>query len=303
MQGSWKATIMALAMASAGCSSETTQPPTTVPETDALTLSTSEVTLEAGEERYLCWSVKVPDDGVFQLEGIDFEVPEDIHHYQLQVQAGAEAGPYDCGLADGGMMGGPQGGLPTILAVGGPGTAPTLRYPAGTAIPLEAGSYVVMQLHILNAAQAARTFGAARAHLRRAAGDDLAQVGVLLVNDGSLVIPPMTTGVEAGYDCTIAEPIERVFSVWPHMHMLGKHIEVTIAGERVVDMAWNFEQQLLYEVDRSVTAGEMIGVHCVYDNPTQNEVTFGMSTNDEMCTAFVYYYPAIPGFGFCEGGA
>jgi copper type II ascorbate-dependent monooxygenase-like protein len=300
--GKLRAIVVTCCIAAAGCAEEESTPAPA--EGDALALDTTAVTLEAGEEVYLCWSVQIPPGEEFGLTGIDFDVPADIHHYQVQAQATEpEPGPYECsgGMGGGGAMGGGNVGFPTILAVGGPGTAPGVRYPEGTATPLEPGSWVVMQFHVLNATGAAREYPAGRAELRHThelAG--LQKVGVVLVNDSGVDIPPTSTGITAGARCDATAPLENVFAVWPHMHLLGQHIDVTLGADRVVDTAWNFEEQRFYPTDLRVDAGDPIEIGCVYDNPTQAEVKFGMSTKDEMCTAFVWYWPAVEGFGLCE---
>jgi hypothetical protein len=299
-------------MVSAGCASVDDPVATT---DDDLTLSSTVVTLGAGEERHLCWSIPIPEEG-YTLAGIDFVVPGGIHHYQVTAQPyePEQDQPYDCGGMGGPPAGGegaeddgPQGegdapgGFASMLALGGPGTEPTMRFPEGTAAVLESGTHLVLQLHVLNPSSEAIELPAAHAKLRRStlAREDLQQVGILLVNDGEIQIPPASTGVQEGFDCVLPEKLENVFNVWPHMHRLGEHIAVDIAGARVVDTAWDVEHQRLYAVDLGADVGQSIAVSCIYDNPGSETVTFGERTSNEMCSAFVYYYPRVD-FGFCE---
>jgi len=129
---------------------------------------------------------------------------------------------------------------------------------------------------------------------------DLSAVGILLVNDSSVLLPPNTSDIEAGVDCVLPSSMDNVFGVWPHMHLLGEHIEVALGDGPVIATDWNFDQQKVYETGTSIAAGQSVRVRCLYDNPTDQQVSFGMSTNDEMCTAFLYYWPAVPGFAMCE---
>jgi hypothetical protein len=160
---------------------------------------------------------------------------------------------------------------------------------------LEPGTRLVMQLHLLNASGQPRQFGAVTGRVVRAPGDPkgLSPVGVLLVNDDGIDIPPGGRGVAAGTECRPPAPLEHVFTIWPHMHLLGRRIEVTIGDQRAVDVpAWNFDDQKLYATNAAIAAGGLIKVRCTFENATDRQVRFGMGTNDEMCSAFVYYYPA-----------
>ena len=286
---------------------------------DELVLRTTPVTLAPGEERYFCWSVPVGSDGDFPLAGVDFEIPGSVHHYQLEVQTSPPAEqPWECGFGEGGQGGPPGEGGPggdddgggppagmgglRILAVGGPGTSPQVRFPEGTAMMLEPTAHVVMQLHLLNASGEPYEFPTASARMLPSEADPagLSPVGVLLVNDSGIQLPPNTDDIAAGVDCVLPSALENVFGVWPHMHLLGDHIEVALGGGPVIATDWNFEEQKIYETSASLAAGESIRVSCVFDNTTSETVTFGMSTNDEMCTAFVYYWPAVPDLAICE---
>jgi len=304
--------LFGLALFCSGCGSADDTVATTSAE--GLTLSSTTVKLAAGEERHLCWSLAIPAGG-FALAGIDFVMPSGVHHYQITSQPNEpeQNQPYDCG----GMGGPPEGGdgegggsedegrpadsFGSMLALGGPGTSPAMRFPEGTATVLESGTHLVLQLHVLNPSPEAVELPAAQAKLLRStlAREELQQVGILLVNDGQLEIPGGATGVEEGFECVLPDKLERVFSVWPHMHRLGRHISVDVAGQRVVDTAWDVEHQELYGVDLSAGVGKSVAVKCTYDNPGTETVTFGPQTSDEMCSAFVYYYPRVD-FGFCE---
>ena len=40
-----------------------------------------------------------------------------------------------------------------------------------------------------------------------------------------------------------------------------------------------------------VESGDVITTTCVYTNPTNRNVAFGMNTDDEMCFNFALYWP------------
>jgi hypothetical protein len=282
----------AVLAAASGCGAESETSGAGTAPAEGLVVRSTAVTLAPGEERYLCWTAKVPAD--FTVTAVDRELPEGIHHYQVTVVDGAltTPAPFDC--EDAGMA----GGIPRFLGVGGPST-PGVRFPDGTGMRLAAGSTVVLQLHILNASATARAYAPVTVRLEGSSATDLEPVGIVLVNDSSLVIPPKSSGTVAGTACTPPEPLENVFMIWPHMHLLGRHIEVAVAGETVVDVAWDFEEQPLQPVAASVAPPATIDLRCTYDNPGEAAVGFGFSTKDEMCSAFVYHYPATQGLVLC----
>jgi len=52
----------------------------------------------------------------------------------------------------------------------------------------------------------------------------------------------------------------------------------------------------------SVTAGQKLNVSCTWNNPQGNgPKTFGDGSDDEMCFAGVYRYPATGADAFCVG--
>ena len=84
------------------------------------------------------------------------------------------------------------------------------------------------------------------------------------------------------------------------MHQLGEHMLVEIDGVPVHDEDFRFEEQVNYPTNREVTAGQEITVTCDY-HTSDVDVEFGDSSNQEMCFAGFYRYPAT-GQNFCASG-
>ena len=84
-----------------------------------------------------------------------------------------------------------------------------------------------------------------------------------------------------------------VFTAWPHMHQFATHTKLTIGGDVVLDEPYSFEEQVNYpEVVRTIPQGTRIDVECTYVNNSGVTVTFGDSSNQEMCFTGMYKYPA-----------
>ena len=93
-----------------------------------------------------------------------------------------------------------------------------------------------------------------------------------------------------------------VFAVGPHMHLLGRHMKVSYADaagappRTLLDVDYSFDDQRLHPLDQMLvtTQGGKVTVECTYFNPSGTTVGFGEHTNDEMCFAISYVYPAPP---------
>jgi hypothetical protein len=315
-----------LVLVASACNSTTeeatsTETPKPASDADAIVFATTPVTLAPAEEKYVCWDLDIPAGAAFPAGAIDMELAPGIHHYQLTANGAAttkKTSPYECARGmgamgerppsgtrppDGGQPDDGDGGLGRTLSVGGPDT-PGVHFPEGTAIMLEPGSRLVMQLHILNAGSAPREYGVVKANVRRAKGDPatLAAVGVMLVNDDTLDIPAGARGIEGNRECSPTDSLDNVFLVWPHMHLLGTSVRVAFGDREIVNVpSWDFDDQKLYPMKESLSPTTKLKLHCTYDNPTDRNVKFGMGTNDEMCSAFVYYWPAKSGADLCGG--
>ena len=108
-------------------------------------------------------------------------------------------------------------------------------------------------------------------------------------------IPPNSTGFTP-----LGQPKEfpnslgfdaKVWGVLPHMHQKGKRITVKGPNACLVDIPqWDFhwQQQYFFNQPQVVKQGQKVTLSCTWDNPTRKTVTWGESTEDEMCLAYLY---------------
>jgi hypothetical protein len=263
-------------------------------------LVTTETALDGGQERYACWSFDLPADAPLDVTKLETQIEgAGIHHYAVftnSLAGASDAEAYDCET-----MGATWG----LVSGGGLGTPPVV-FPEGTAMELPAGAHIVVQLHLLNATTDAVTIPPVRINLVGAeSGEGLAPVGLLIAGTLDIEIPPKTSGVEVAGDCTLTEPLENVFAVFPHMHQLGKRTVATVTpkdggADRVLsDIGWDFSDQGLYDAKGSAAVGDTVKVTCEYDNPSGEEVGFGLGSADEMCVNVLYFYPATTPSKYC----
>ena len=168
-------------------------------------------------------------------------------------------------------------------------------FPSGTGIRLEAGTWIVVQVHynlLAGAAFADRT----TVDLHYAATPVAKRALVLPISNATFVIPP---GASDTVTAELPVPVGS-WSVWgvlPHMHLHGTDIKLSVqhaAGDATcaIDIPhWNFHWQgfYYYKQPLPVGGGDVVRLTCSYDNTAgSTALTWGERTTDEMCLAFAY---------------
>lgn len=241
--------------------------------------------LPAGQERYLCARITVPED--VYLRGFYPLSPPGTHHTAVVAFEQAR-GPDGVSLCDASSIAGGQSvGGSGVGTRGGP-------MPDGVAKQLLAGSQLLLQLHLFNVGQDAQA-GRSGAEVETTTKD-----AVRWLSDGVAVGPlkldvPPGRSVQRG-TCTVDHDYT-VYAILPHMHEMGVHMRVSArraAGAVVLyDGAYDFSDQLIYPLDPvPLATGDTLEVECTYDNTRDRVLHFGESTLDEMCIAGLSRYPA-----------
>jgi peroxiredoxin len=175
------------------------------------------------------------------------------------------------------------------------------RLPEGTAHFLPKGADVVVQVHYHRDGRVEKD--------RTAIGLYFAKKPVARRMQG-LVIPGRFIYIPAGeahYRVKGAIEVERdctLYSVMPHMHMLGREIKVTLTPPEgapftlvaINDWNYNWQETYLLKEPIEVKAGTKFSVEAFYDNTDKNpsnpfnpprRVFFGEQTDNEMCFVFL----------------
>uniref|UniRef100_A0A673HZ16 DBH-like monooxygenase protein 2 homolog n=1 Tax=Sinocyclocheilus rhinocerous TaxID=307959 RepID=A0A673HZ16_9TELE len=94
----------------------------------------------------------------------------------------------------------------------------------------------------------------------------------------------------------------QVFSLMLHTHLAGRKVRVGhFRGEKQIDFLavdenYDFEYQDVTNLGKTKTVklGDKLLVECTYNTENRSTLTWGgLSTSDEMCLAFLFYYPAM----------
>jgi peroxiredoxin/mono/diheme cytochrome c family protein len=185
----------------------------------------------------------------------------------------------------------------------------TRRLPSDTAYHMARGSDVVLQVHY---------------HRDGRAEKDRTQIGLYFAEKPaakrfqSVVVPGRFLLIPAGdadyavkgsvwvdQDCDL-------HSVMPHMHLLGKSIQVTMTPPRgepqalvaIKEWDYNWQETYFFKETVRVKAGTRFDIEAHYDNSDKNPrnpfhpprmVKFGEQTTDEMCFGFLGMTSDRPG--------
>lgn len=239
--------------------------------------------LNPGSENYRCTRVTVQED--MYVNAFRSLSPLGTHHTVLSVEKNPSQpdGDYNCDAGDISH---------SMVFTSGVGTD-DLELPAGVAIKIEAGDQLDLNLHLYNVSDSTiqGSSGTLVRPIPAGAVTDEAEVvfggtyGIFLPNN-----PGVMQSVNGG--CRF-DDAGTVVALWPHMHALGRHMRVAHQGNDILDRPFDFNEQLNYIIDPlQVGAGEQLDVECVYENSTGQTVTFGDSSNQEMCFVGIYRYPA-----------
>ena len=244
--------------------------------------------LAPGEEAYLCVYARI-DEEMF-VDGFSALTPLGTHHTLLTVlpetlfiDSVVKCGPSTLGDA-------------TIYGAG-VGTE-VLELPQETAVRLEEGQQLLLNLHLFNTSD--RTLsGQSGVYFRRRAPEEVRHdAQVRLVGTQSFSIPPRSQGYTVSGGCTLAHD-QTLFAILPHMHWygVGQRASIIRQGssepEVFFDSIYSFDDQRYRMLDPiQLRAGDFIQVECTYNNSTDTLVTYGDSTREEMCFGAIFAYPA-----------
>lgn len=243
-----------------------------------------------GPDTYWCTYLTIEEDTY--ITAFEAVAPLGTHHTVLSVAEGYN-GPNKeefCGantIAE------------QLIYASGVGTD-QYELPEGVAIKVSAGQTLLLQLHLFNVSDTTLegTSGTRVKLTTESEVDNVAEF--LFAGTFQFAIPGNGLDHTAEGQCTIADA-GTVFTLWPHMHQVGKHMVIDHNGETKLDTPYSFDEQKMYPVTPfAVAPGDTIGVTCTWNNPQGSGTkTFGDASQDEMCFGGFYRYPATGQQPFC----
>jgi hypothetical protein len=179
------------------------------------------------------------------------------------------------------------------LDVWAPGTS-ELALPPDTGLVLPAGTRrLVVEAHTLRVAA-----GEPRPAAVALCAGPAAPANLAALMRASAPVPAIRPHHEeaSSADCALAGDLQ-LWSVWPHMHLIGEEIALELvqpdATQSLVDVApWNFLAQKRYPLAVHARAGDRIRTSCRWNNTGDAYVFPGPLSENEMCNAAFIAWPA-----------
>jgi hypothetical protein len=241
-----------------------------------VTWKTDEFELKPRTERYLCFTKTLEEDLV--IDGYSTEGQPFVHHLIfVRARAPEPEGFQECNIAFRAAW--------DPIFIAGAGEA-QLAFPRDAGHKLKKGTQVLLQMHLLNTSDEV-VRGAVDIRMHRSALQNPRPVSSYVFGTAAVKLPPKQVSQVVG-DCTMREPVELIAG-FPHMHLLGTGLKFeagpTAASMKTVfeRVPYSFHTQTIETVNASIAAGDATRVTCTYNNRLSQEVTYGESTNNEMC--------------------
>jgi hypothetical protein len=248
----------------------------------------------AGEERFFCYSHTLEED-LWTNELVLQSKPVVHHVVYSDAQNSDPDGFFECNALF------QNNWVPIFVA--GTGDA-SLVMPEGSGHILEKGTQLTMQLHLLNAS-GEDVNDSIPLHFRKMLEPPEQSVEVVVFGNTNIALPPAESEVVG--DCA-SDSDMKIFKVFPHMHLLATRmiVETGPDEESLTEVfrrdPYDFDDQYLSDMDLEIKEGDRVRVTCEYYNPFDDVVTFGESSNDEMCFFIGFATGAKRQLSGCIGG-
>lgn len=258
------------------------------------------LTLQAGEEKMLCWVPKwSPDKDYMVRKFIGFQGSMGHHVVALQNDNGSykQGDQFDCtSVAQ--MVNIRPLVLPDPDAHS---TKPMLE--EGYAVKMKKGTTIVFQSHYIN-------YGSKPIEIEDVARIEYAteanpiEVSYLIHNDGTIKLPAKQKTTRS-MDCKVPQDV-KLMATQGHMHGLGTAITIDLIKPPEAKL----DAKNLFTIEQwkpefrdagpvtifgtgpkslDLKAGDVLRVNCTWNNTTDKDILFPK----EMCATVSYYYPAI----------
>jgi hypothetical protein len=255
------------------------------------TLIASDWSIPPGED-YYCERLTVDQD--VWIKNFRSVIPDGHHHAVLTVDP-------DGGGADGLFECAAETNFTAMIYGSAPGTE-DIAMPEGVAVKVPAGAQLNLNLHLYNTLPGSDLGGRSEVLIQTVPPDEIDEVTeaeVVLMGPVGFTVDESDGWMVSG-GCTMTDDVT-VFMTNPHMHRRGNYVNVVAdraAGDVVLrDGPYDFAEQKFYDTGQVALAdGDRVEITCTYDSG--EPVSWGDSTDEEMCFATTYRYPKLGGGAF-----
>ena len=249
--------------------------------------------LQPGDEKYFCYTMRLPEDAETVVTSFVPEYGTGTHHILfVETLKDEPDGMFECPVLFQTTW------IP--LYAGGVASSP-LVLPEGAAVRLEPGKQLLMQLHLQNATSEPISAKTAMRMKLADPGVETTPAGIWGMDNRAIDIPPQAEKAETEMTCTADRDMD-LYGVLGHMHKMGKEIEIVRgegdSAETLASQAWSFADQPILPVDAHISKGDSLTLRCAHGNPTMKPIGYGESSDQEMC-AVVFFYTPYDGLSGC----
>jgi hypothetical protein len=240
--------------------------------------------VSSGSEKYWCVTKTITED--VYVTAFRAAAPTGTHHTLLLYGEGGPDSEFPCGptLQD------------SMLFASGVGSD-DLAFPEGVAVKIPSGTQILLNLHLFNVGTSPISGVSGTLVQTIPAAEVQQEAEMILPGTMQILIPPNSEHSVNG-SCEFPGN-STISTVWPHMHQYGSHMKVVLeSGSGMTtlhDGPFAFGEQVNYFLSPpvAVAGGDTIHVECTFTNPTPQTITFGDSSESEMCFVGLYRYPKL----------
>ena len=269
-------------------------------------------TVPPATEREVCEYRTFPNDKAMDVQQFEFKMNAGTHHFALWAYFGGDrnAADFPRGIVEApGCIGlGPRDSFQRALLGGAPNTHELSRFPPGIAVRLEPHQPVFLNSHYINAS------------LTDSLTPDIlfnvipAKKGSVLHHAENLTVGAYDIHIPAhSAASTTAEwvvPYDlNVIQLSSHEHKRGTKVTINLTaggqnmGQIFENDDWDHPYEYWTPTPLHLRQGDVFRFTCNWTNNDDHPVTFGVTTDDEMCFMTGYYYrddeatppPSAPG--------
>jgi hypothetical protein len=254
-------------------------------------------TAEPYSEVWACEVYPIPAEELSNVNWIEFAQNPGTHHMTLSApslyeQGTIEYGRHDCEelYRNSDLMG------DATMFYGNQGTAEgEMHLPEGVAAQLPPNIDVLHEVHYVNPTdETVELYSLVNAYTIPSS-EVTSGIWGGSVRDENIFIPPASTHTEWSR-CVMNRDVEVLFLA-SHTHELGVNFEirrfdgVDVGEVFYTNDDWHDPKIVQYEEPLVVPEGEGFEWACTWDNPSGDEITYGLTAADEMCNLAIVHTP------------
>ena len=291
--------LTACASGETDSSSPETEPETLAPpdSSDGFQFSFS-TTVEPYTEAWVCSVYPAPYTELSPVNWIEYQVTPGMHHMTLATPSlfGSvlDPGVYDCQTLLNEQMG-EDSDYTMFFGLGSGEPEGTQHLPEGVVANMPAGLDVIHEIHYVNATAEPIEVSAYVNAYTIPTSEVTEGIWGGQIRDENIQIPAGGEATEWSR-CVMNEDVEVIFLA-SHTHELGTNFTIrTFDGENVGDIIytnddWHDPKITQYDPPLVVPAGSGFEWSCTWNNPGDQDVTYGLTAQDEMCNMTLVHTP------------